>query len=80
MLIMDDRENDLLKHKFYVAMGKHDEGGHVKVKRLISADYIIGEIGIEAKEPQGHGNNPTACRQTQEPRRPPAEPNPPPVR
>ena len=50
MLIMDDRENDLLKHKFYVAMGKHDEGGHVKVKRLISADYIIGEIGIEAKE------------------------------
>ena len=50
MLIVDDRENDLLIHKLYASMGHHDEGGHVKVKRLPSADYIIGEIGIEAKE------------------------------
>ena len=70
MLVVDDRENDLLKHKLYVAMGKHDEGGHVKVKRLISADYIIGEIGIEAKEINdlyhsimGHGRSRTIVGQ-----------------
>ena len=70
MLIVDDRENDLLKHKLYVAMGKHDEGGHVKVKRLISADYIIGDIGIEAKEINdlyhsimGHGRSRTIVGQ-----------------
>ena len=50
MLVVDDRENDLIKHKLYVKMGKTDEGGHVKIKRLISADYIMGEIGIEAKD------------------------------
>ena len=65
MLIVDDRENDLLKHKLLVAMGEH-----VKVKRLISADYIIGEIGIEAKEINdlyhsimGHGRSRTIVGQ-----------------
>lgn len=70
MLVVDDRENDLLIHKLYASMGKHDEGGHVKVKRLISADYIIGEIGIEAKEINdlyhsimGHGRSRTIVGQ-----------------
>tara|TARA_R110002167_G_scaffold311488_1_gene516262 strand:- start:686 stop:1420 length:735 start_codon:yes stop_codon:yes gene_type:complete len=70
MLIVDDRENDLLIHKLYASMGKHDEGGHVKVKRLPSADYIIGEIGIEAKEINdlyhsimGHGRSRTIIGQ-----------------
>ena len=65
MLIVDDRENDLLKHKLLVAMGEH-----VKVKRLISADYIMGEIGIEAKEINdlyhsimGHGRSRTIVGQ-----------------
>ena len=51
-------------------MGHHDEGGHVKVKRLPSADYIIGEIGIEAKEINdlyhsimGHGRSRTIVGQ-----------------
>lgn len=70
MLVVDDRENDLIKHKLYVKMGKTDEGGHVKVKRLISADYIMGEIGIEAKEINdlyhsilGHGRSRTIVGQ-----------------
>jgi ERCC4-type nuclease len=70
MLIVDDRENDLLIHKLYASMGNHDDGGHVKVKRLQSADYIIGEIGIEAKEINdlyhsimGHGRSRTIVGQ-----------------
>lgn len=70
MLVVDDRENDLLIHKLYAAMGRHDEGGHVKVKRLPSADYVIGEIGIEAKEINdlyhsimGHGRSRTIIGQ-----------------
>lgn len=49
---MDDRENDLLIHKVIAKMGDadYDPRGIVKVKRLVSADYIINEIGIEAKE------------------------------
>ena len=68
MLVVDDRENDLLKHKLLVAMGDH-----VKVKRLKSADYIIGEIGIEAKEINdlyhsimGHGRSRTIMGQLHE--------------
>ena len=70
MLVVDDRENDLLIHKLYASMGRHGEGGHVKVKRLPSADYIIGEIGIEAKEINdlyhsimGHGRSRTIIGQ-----------------
>ncbi len=65
MLVVDDRENDLLKHKLLVAMGEH-----MKIKRLVSADYIIGEIGIEAKEINdlyhsimGHGRSRTIMGQ-----------------
>ncbi len=65
MLVVDDRENDLLKHKLLAAMGEH-----IKIKRLISADYIIGEIGIEAKEINdlyhsimGHGRSRTIVGQ-----------------
>ena len=65
MLVVDDRENDLLKHKLMVAMPDH-----VHVKRLVSADYIIGEIGIEAKEINdlyhsilGHGRSRTIVGQ-----------------
>lgn len=65
MLVVDDRENDLLKHKLMVAMPDH-----VHIKRLVSADYIIGEIGIEAKEINdlyhsilGHGRSRTIVGQ-----------------
>lgn len=50
MLVVDDRENDVIKHKILAQMGEYSSGGIVKIKRLKSADYIIGEIGIEAKE------------------------------
>lgn len=70
MIIVDDRENDLLIHKMLALNGKHGEEGHVHVKRLISADYIIGEIGIEAKEINdlyhsilGHGRSRTIVGQ-----------------
>lgn len=70
MLIVDDRENDLLIHKLYSVMGKKEDGGHVFVKRLTSADYIMGEIGIEAKEINdlyhsilGHGRSRTIMGQ-----------------
>lgn len=70
MLVVDDRENDLIKHKLLVAMGKHEDGGHVVVKRLPSADYIMGQIGIEAKEINdlyhsilGHGRSRTIVGQ-----------------
>lgn len=51
-------------------MGKKEDGGHVFVKRLISADYVMGEIGIEAKEINdlyhsilGHGRSRTIMGQ-----------------
>ena len=52
MIVADDRENDLLLHKLYVKYGDRSQTpkGLVQVKRLISADYVIGDIGIEAKE------------------------------
>lgn len=65
MLVVDDRENDLLKHKLLAAMPDH-----VHIKRLVSADYIIGKIGIEAKEINdlyhsilGHGRSRTIVGQ-----------------
>ena len=45
MLVMDDRENPVVIEKI-----KEKMGDSCSVKRLISADYIIGNIGIEAKE------------------------------
>lgn len=70
MLVVDDRENDLIKHKLLAKLGKHGEDGIVHIKRLLSADYIMGEIGIEAKEINdlyhsilGHGRSRTIVGQ-----------------
>ena len=51
-LIIDDRENEKVITKFLIALGdkEHDPNGKAEVRRLQSADYIIGDIGIEAKE------------------------------
>ena len=51
-LIIDDRENEKVITKFLIALGdkEHDPNGNAEVRRLQSADYIIGDIGIEAKE------------------------------
>ncbi len=43
MLVVDDRENDLLIHKLYASMGHHDEGGHVKVKKTTFCWIISSE-------------------------------------
>ena len=52
MLYIDDRENDKVKHKILLRLGdkKHDPKGEAEVRRLKSADYIMGDWGIEAKE------------------------------
>ena len=52
VLLMDDRENEKLKHKILMRMGdrSQDPEGQAQVKRLKSADYVIGSWGIEAKE------------------------------
>ena len=46
MLLVDDRENPKVVNKLLMRMGKDK----VKVCRLQSADYIIENCGIEAKE------------------------------
>lgn len=70
MLLVDDRENDVLIHKLIAAHGDADARGIVKVKRMQSGDYVIGEIGIEAKEINdlyhsimGHGRSRTIIGQ-----------------
>tara|TARA_S200002703_G_scaffold110116_1_gene95805 strand:+ start:266 stop:967 length:702 start_codon:yes stop_codon:yes gene_type:complete len=52
MLIVDDRENEVVINKILMKMGDSDQTptGKAKVKRLRAADYIIGSRGIEAKE------------------------------
>jgi len=52
VLYIDDRENDILIHKLFARLGDrdYDKGGLAQVKRLKSGDYIIGKVGIEAKE------------------------------
>tara|TARA_R100000278_G_scaffold44399_1_gene38680 strand:- start:519 stop:1274 length:756 start_codon:yes stop_codon:yes gene_type:complete len=52
MLIVDDRENEVVINKILMKMGDSDQSpnGKAKVKRLKAADYIIGSRGIEAKE------------------------------
>lgn len=52
MIYADDRENEKLLHKLFVACGnrKVDPKGEVMVKRLPHGDYILGEWVIEAKE------------------------------
>jgi len=52
MLIIDDRENEKVVNKLLMRVGDWslDPKGQGKVMRLKSADYVIGEWGIEAKE------------------------------
>lgn len=52
MLLIDTRENEKLIHKLLIKMGdaKTDPKGDAQVVFLKSADYIIGDWGIEAKE------------------------------
>ena len=52
MLIVDDRENEVLKHALIATLGDslYDEKGQVRVARLPSGDYVMGKWGIEAKE------------------------------
>jgi len=52
MLVIDDRENEKVIHKVLMRLrdADQDEKGQAKVRRLKSADYVIGEWGIEAKE------------------------------
>ena len=52
VVIIDDRENPKVINKMLVAFGDrtHNPSGQAQVKRLKAADYIIGDIGIEAKE------------------------------
>ena len=45
MLVIDDRENDKVIERV-----KRRLGENAVVKRLSSADYIIGDCGVEAKE------------------------------
>lgn len=52
MLIIDDRENPKLQNALLLKLGDRsiDVKGQAQVQRLETADYIIGDWGIEAKE------------------------------
>tara|TARA_R110002020_G_scaffold455915_1_gene672171 strand:+ start:54 stop:779 length:726 start_codon:yes stop_codon:yes gene_type:complete len=52
VLLIDDRENPKLIGKLLMRMGdsKHDVKGEAKVCRMKTADYRLGEWGVEAKE------------------------------
>lgn len=53
MLLIDDRENSKLINKIMMRMGDwtlDNKNGKAKIKRLATADYAIGQTGIEAKE------------------------------
>ena len=52
MLLIDHRENSKLIHKLLVKMGdaKTDPKGEAQVLTMKSADYVLGDWGIEAKE------------------------------
>jgi len=52
MIYADDRENEKLLHRLYMACGnrKTDPKGDIMVKRLHHGDYQIGDWLIEAKE------------------------------
>ena len=72
VVFVDDRENDLVKHKLIARMGdrKTDPKGAVEIKRLTVADYVMGDWGIEAKEINdlyhsilGHGRSRTIIGQ-----------------
>lgn len=72
VLYVDDRENNVVIHKLFARLGDRDQTsrGMVQVKRLPSADYVIGDWGIEAKEINdlyhsilGHGRSRTIVGQ-----------------
>jgi len=46
MLLVDDRENPKVVNKLLMRMGENN----VKVCRMVSADYAMGDWGVEAKE------------------------------
>jgi ERCC4-type nuclease len=52
VLLIDRRENEILKHKLLAKMGDFDTDpkGTAQVLHLTSGDYILGEWGVEAKE------------------------------
>ena len=52
MLLIDDRENSKLINQLLIALGDNslDSAGQAKVQRMESGDYVIGDLGIEAKE------------------------------
>jgi ERCC4-type nuclease len=52
MIYADDRENEALLHRLFLAAGnrKTDPKGDILVKRLNYGDYVIGDWVIEAKE------------------------------
>lgn len=52
MIYADDRENEALLHRLFLAGGdrKKDPKGNIMVKRLPHGDYQIGDWLIEAKE------------------------------
>ena len=60
MLLIDDRENEKVVNRLLMRLGDYDQdrvNGRAQVRRLKSADYVIGDWGIEAKElkPYVHG-------------------------
>ncbi len=53
MLLIDDRENEKVVNRLLMRLGDYDQdkaSGRAQVRRLKSADYVIGDWGIEAKE------------------------------
>ncbi len=52
MLLIDDRENPKLINKLLLRLGdsSQDEDGQAKVVRMKTADYRMGNWGVEAKE------------------------------
>ena len=53
MLLIDDRENQKIINSLLMRMGDSsldNASGQARVKRLVTADYAIGQWGVEAKE------------------------------
>jgi len=52
LLLIDDRENPKVVNKLFMSIGDRDldDAGQAQKIRLESGDYVIGSLGIEAKE------------------------------
>jgi len=52
LLLIDDRENPKVINKLFMSIGDRDldDAGQAQKIRLESGDYVIGSLGIEAKE------------------------------